>query len=383
MPRIVAEIQTGGEKVTATVRPSPMTDAERQVMRDCIEKNGGFSQGGGGGTPSPGEGPGPGRGNNAAFDKCMPERFKQYEASVTTPLRTIQQVVNPPSTDITNRSYTAAGIDPSNSQVGLVTETQLTAGRWLASGAPNEVLVNVAYATKNSLAVGSTVAINGTDYSVVGLVNPTLTGNTADLYFPLTTLQTLSGKEGRVTQVLVKASSAASVDKVAAEIEKILPGAEVVTTKTLAEQVTGSLADAQKLASRFGGAVGAIVLGAAFVIAVLLTLSSVAKRVREIGTLRAIGWGKGRVVRQILVETLGIGVLGGAMGVALGFAAAFAVGVFSPELTATTTGVPGFAGSSVSPLFGQATQATAQTSTLALKAPVHLATLGIGVGLAI
>ena len=53
--------------------------------------------------------------------------------------------------------------------------------------------------------VTDTFPINGTDYEVVGTVSPTLTGNTADLYFPLASLQQLASKTGRVTQVLVKA----------------------------------------------------------------------------------------------------------------------------------------------------------------------------------
>ena len=83
-----------------------------------------------------------------------------------------------------------------------------------------------------------------------------------------------------------------------------------------------------------------IVLAAAFIIAILLTLSSVAKRVREIGTLRAIGWSKSRVVRQVLAETVGIGVFGGVVGIGVGYAAALAVGAFSPALTARCKIVP-------------------------------------------
>jgi len=380
VPQIVAEIKTGGEKVTTTVRPAAMTAAEENAFRSCVEKNGGFQQP----APAPGSGPGRGtvRAGGGAFDKCLPQRFREFEASVLTPLRTIQQVVNPPSTDITNTSYTAAGIDPAQPGTGLVTQSQLTSGTWLSSTASNQVLASVAYANKNSLKVGSALAINGTTYTVVGLVNPTLTGSTADLYFPLATLQKLAGKDGRVTQVLVKAKDAASVDRVAAEIRKLLPGAEVVTTKTLAAQVTGSLTDAKNLATRLGGALGVIVLASAFAIAMLLTLSSIAKRVREIGTLRAIGWSKGRVVRQVLAETIAISLLGGVIGVALGFAAAAAVGTFSPPLTASTTGVPGLGGSTLSELFGQATQAT-KTTTLSLTAPVHASTLALGVVFAV
>jgi ABC-type antimicrobial peptide transport system permease subunit len=377
VPEIVAEIQTGGERITTTVRPAPMTEAEQEAFRACLEKSGVTP-----GPPGPGGG-GARRGNNSAFEKCLPQRFREFQASVITPLRTIQQAVNPPSTDIKTTSYTAAGIDPSSPGAGLITTEQLVSGRWIAKGAAAQVLAASAYASKNDLKVGSKITINGKSFTVVGLVNPTLTGNTADLYFPLSALQELASKQGRITQVLVKVENSDDVEAVAERIKEALPGAQVVTTQSLADQVTGSLKDARNLASRLGGALGVIVLGAAFVIAVLLTLSSIAKRVREIGTLRAIGWSKARVVRQVLAETIGIGLLGGILGIVIGFGAAWAVGAFSPELTATSVGVPGFTGSSVSGLFGQSTEAATTTSRIALSAPVHVATLLLGVGFAV
>lgn len=380
VPRIVASITTGGEELTSTSTPDPPTAKEREAIFACLQKQG-FDGGRPRPTPSPGDGDDGGRGT--AFLSCMPERFQSFTSRVLVPTQTIRQVVDPPSTDITARSYTAAGIDPSNPKAGLVTTEQLTSGRWLTPGSSDEVLVNVAYANKSTLKVGDAIPINGTTYSIVGLVNPTLTGSTADLYFPLSTLQSLAGKVGRVTQVLVKATDASKVDAVAAAIKAALPGAEVVTTKSLADQVTGSLADAQKVASRLGGALGVIVLAAAFTIAVLLTLASIAKRVREIGTLRAIGWSKGRVVRQILGETIGIGALGGILGIAVGIGVAVSVGVFSPTLQATTTGVPGFGSSQLSGLFGAGAQSVRQTSTLSLSAPVRPMTLVLGVAFAI
>lgn len=386
IPQIVAEIQTGGETVTQTVRPEPMTAAERQAFQTCLQSKGvTIGQGGQGGqgtpgqTPPAGGGDGGGRGGgNPAFDDCLPQRFREFRAQFTTPLQTIRQIVNPPTTNINNQSYTAAAVDPATPTAGLVTKEQLTDGAWLAQDATDQVLVNVAYANAKSLKVGSTLPINGTDYKIVGLVRPTLTGSTADVYFPLATLQKLAGKEGRVTQVLVKADSATSVPAVAAAIKKLLPGAEVITTKELASQVTGSLSDARNLANRLGGALAVIVLTSAFAIAVLLTLSSIGKRVREIGTLRAIGWSKARVVRQLLGETVGIGLLGGLLGIGVGVAVAAAIGHFSPTLSATSSGVPGLAGSSLSGFFGQATSALT-TTKVALHAPLHPTTLLLGV----
>ena len=389
VPEIVASIQTGGQTFEQTTRPAPMTEKERLAFQACLTKAGvdtgpPANQPTPGPTPAPGPGQGTGLGrgqaSNPAFEQCLPARFRELRVRFTTPLQTIRQVIDPPSTDITTTSYTAAGIDPAHPESGLVTQSQLTEGRWPTAG--SQVLLNVAYANTKSLKVGSTLPINGTTYTVVGLVSPTLTGSTADVYFTLATLQKLAGKDGRVTQVLVKVGKAEDVDAVAAAIKTQLPGAEVITTKALADQVTGSLADAQELTRNLGGALAVIVLVAAFVIAVLLTLSSIGKRVREIGTLRAIGWSKARVVRQLLGETMGIGLLGGLLGLGVGVAVAAAVGMFGPTLDATSSGIPGMASSSLATFFGQAT-AAAQTTQVEMTAPLHLTTLLAGVGFAL
>jgi ABC-type antimicrobial peptide transport system permease subunit len=391
VPQIVANLQTGGQTFEQTVRPEPMTDDERTAFQACLAAKGVTIQPGGGGqqTGPPADGGGGGvvrggPGGNPAFDECLPQRFREFRATFTTPLQTIQQAVDPPQTDITSESYTAAGVDPAHVDQGLVTEEQLTEGRWLGTGddAKDEVLLNVAYANTKKLKVGDTLPINGTDHTVVGLVRPTLTGSTADVYFPLATLQELAGKQDRVTSVLVKATDADKVDDVAAAIKKALPGAEVVTTAALADQVTGSLADAKSLAGRLGGVLAGIVLVAAFAIAALLTLGSVAKRTRELGTLRAIGWSKGRVVRQVLGETLAIGLLGGLLGIGIGVLVAAAVPHVAPSLSATTTGIPGLAGSSLSGFFGQATSA-ASTTAVTMRAPLSFATLAVGVAFAL
>jgi putative ABC transport system permease protein len=294
----------------------------------------------------------------------------------------LRQLLNPPKTDIKSTTYTAAGIDPTHPNQGVVTNAQLVSGKFLTPGATDDVLLNVAYANTTKLKVGSTLSINGATYNVVGLVNPTLTGQTADVYYPLATMQKLSSESARVNMVLVSADSASDVDKVAKEIQQALPGAQVVTTKALADQVTGSLSDAKTIADRFGGALAVIVLAAAFAIAVLLTLSAVAKRVREIGTLRAIGWRKGKVVRQILLETTGIGVLGAAIGIGLAVLASVLVGALSPTLATKQPVVPGQS-SSLSNLIPGLPSASNGTTHVPLSVPLHPETLLIGLGVAL
>ena len=391
VPTIVAQLKTGGQTITQTQRPAPLSASERQAFQACAARNGAAprasrspgSGGGGGGFGGGGGGFGGGGFGGGAIEQCLPARFREFRAQFTVPLQTIRQVLDPPQTDITSTTYTAAGVDPAHPDEGPVTAAQLVKGAFLTPNSSTDVLVNVAYANSHQLTVGSSVPINGTSYHVVGLVNPTLSGNTADLYFPLATMQKLASQSQRVNMVLVRADNAKDVAAVAKEVQTVLPGAQVVTTKALADQVSGSLSDAKKITDRFGGALVAIVLCAAFAIAVLLTLGAVAKRVREIGTLRAIGWGRGRVVGQLLAETTGIGVIGAALGVGLGALIAVAVEHWAPALTANKPTVPGQASSTLSRFLGLGGTTGGGTTHVPLNVALHPTTLLIGVALAL
>jgi ABC-type antimicrobial peptide transport system permease subunit len=55
-------------------------------------------------------------------------------------------------------------------------------------------------------------------------------------------------------------------------------------------------------------------------------LMSVFERTREIGLLRALGWRQGRVLRMILMESLGLSLMGGVLGSALGIGTVWVFG---------------------------------------------------------
>ncbi|MHB8508108.1 MAG: ABC transporter permease, partial [Candidatus Dormibacteria bacterium] len=390
VPRQTASFTTGGQTITSVQAQAPLTDAEQAAVQTCIQQNGGFTRPSPQPRPSPGASPPPpgpgdggpgGFGRNGVLQKCLPSRIQQYITQVVVPTQTINRIINPPSTDTKTRTYTVAAVDPANQRSGLITAAQVTSGSWFSSNSATEVLVNTAYASTNSIKAGQTLTLNGTAYTVRGLVAPTLTGNVSDIYFDLKTLQALSTNTSRVNEILVKVAHSSDVDAVAAAIKDRLPGAQVLTAKSLANQVTGSLANAQALAASLGGAMAAIILLAAFLIAALLTTSSVAKRVREIGTLRAIGWRKARVVRQVIAETLAIGVIGAVIGVAVGFGVAEAVNLFGPTLTSTTSGLS-IGASTAGSLFHQSTSAST-SHAIRLEAIITPATVLLGVACAL
>lgn len=399
VPEIVAEIQTGGEEIDVNQQITPPTAEEQAAIQTCLAEKGVTitppSAGGGtGGTatrpesPAVGEGPRAG-GPPGAFGECLPERFRQFRARVTTPQRTLRQVLDPPQTDITSEPYTIAGVDlapaipgPSpeaTSGLGLLTAAQISDGSFFSgTGDAREVVLAEAYAGRKNLKVGSTFDLNGETYSVVGLARPPLGGQTADVYLPLADLQRLSSRADRANVLLVRATSAADVADLTKRIEEAFPGAKVTNAKDLADQVSGSLVDAAGLADRLGNVLAIVVLAAAFLVAALLTLASVAKRVRELGTLKAIGWSQRMVVRQVVGESVVQGVLGGLLGAGLGVGAAALAASLSPTLQASApAGGP-------SSLFGLG-QVAASTvgQTVPLEAPVDPALLAFAVGLAV
>src|SRR5207248_8261465 len=141
--------------------------------------------------------------------------------------------------------------------------------------------------------------------------------------------------KNEVNTVYVTAASAADIGAVQKEIQHLLPQATVTSSSDLASEITGSAASAAKLAGALGKWLAVLVLIAAFAVASLLTMAAVARRVPEFGTLKALGWRSGRIVSQVLGESVGTGILGGALGVGLGFAGVAIIDKIAPKLSAT------------------------------------------------
>jgi ABC-type antimicrobial peptide transport system permease subunit len=378
VPKIVASIKTGGQtyKIQRNLpRPSA---SEFQAMQACMQKlNPQGSTGGTGGFGGRSNGGGGFRANRGAFQKCLPKSLQKFRTNFTTPQQTLKQVLDPPQTNIKTTAYTIGGVDQTHPTMGVVTTAQVTKGRFLAPAGGKEALVSGAYAAKNSLKVGSKLDLNGTSFTIVGIVSPPLGGQSADVYLPLAQLQTLASQKGLANVVLVRAANSASVSQVQKAIEAALPQAQVASSKDVADKISGSLVSASNLSHSLGIALSIVAAVAAFLIAALLALSSVGKRVRELGTLKALGWTQRMVVRQIAGESLATGVLGGIAGLVLGVIVALAIDAFGPTLSASSTSGGGT-------LLGLGTGAArTATSSVSLSAPIGATVLAIGFGLAL
>jgi len=387
VPKIVATLKTQAKTFQITRNIPRPTAAEFQKMQACLAKlgvsggngGGGFGFGGGGAGGGNGNSLGGGTGqrpNRAAFAKCLPASLQRFRTRFTAPSQTLRQVLDPPQTNITTTAYTIGGVDQTQPTMGVVTTAQVTKGRYLAAAGGHEALVATSYAAKHSLEVGSKLNLNGTAFTVVGLVSPPLGGQSADVYLPLTQLQTLASQKGLANVVLVRASSSGDVSRVKQEIQTAFPQAQVATSKDVADTISGSLVDASNLSHDLGLALSIVAAVAAFLLAALMALSSVGKRVRELGTLKALGWTQRMVVRQVAGESLTQSLLGGIFGIVLGVLVALAVDAFGPSLTASSTTGGNLLG------LGASTARTA-SQTVSLTAPVGISVLALGLALAL
>ena len=272
---------------------------------------------------------------------------------VLTELKTTIPADNapPPSSFQPPVQVSVTGVDPGHGGLGPLATARLVSGRAFEAGqADADVTVaDSAYAAAHGLKVGSAVTIAGTRFTVIGIVRQAPGSNEPQLYIPMARAQALSKLGGKVNIIYVQAASAADVGTVTGEISRLLPSATVTNSASLASGVTGSLKTTAQLARSLGTWLAVLALLAAVAIASLLTLAAVARRVREFGTLKALGWRSGRITAQVMGESIAMGIAGAAAGVALGLGGALAASAAAPKLTAivqtTDAGQGGFGGS--------------------------------------
>ena len=395
VPKISTQITTGGQQINVRGQVPQATAADLAKMASCLakqEKSSSSSttttttpsQPSQGGSLTGGQG-GPGQfGGSSAMRKCMPASMRRFSRTITTQRKTTNKQVKTPKTNIKTSTYTIGGVDTSRTDMGLITATQVTKGRFLSNKNAREALVANSYASSHKLKLGSTLSSKKTTFRGVGLVQAPLGGQSADVYIPLTQLQTISSQKNQINVVLVRADKSSAVGAVQKKIEKTFPSAQVASAKDEADQISGSLVTASDLAKSLGLALSIIVIAMAIMLAALLTLSSVAKRVREIGTLRALGWTRRLVIRQIAGESLVQGVIGGVIGVVIGIAGTALINSFNLSLSASSTvGSTTTSAARSGPVNAAQTAAQTTTHQVALHAPLVGSIILIGFALAI
>lgn len=284
-------------------------------------------------------------------------------------------------------TVSVTGVDETAGELGPIKADQLSDGAFFTAGAADQAIISAAYAKQEDLAVGDEVSLKDGEFKVVGIVSAPLGGSASDVYIKLAQLQKLAEMDDRVNAFYVRATDTSQVAGVAGEIEKQITSASVTTSQSLAERVGGSVVDARKLADKLGFALVIAALVSSVLVAILLTLSAVSKRTRELGTLKAIGWSRGRVVRQVGGESLAQGALGAVIGVTIGALGALAVSAAGLTMKASVAQAPEAAGGpfggSEGPFSSAADAIVSGSQSVSVSAPLDAQLILLAVILAV
>jgi putative ABC transport system permease protein len=235
-----------------------------------------------------------------------------------------------------NTSTSITGTTPDYATIKSVT---VTSGRYITqedvdSNARVAVLgptvVTNLFGDANADVIGKVIKINNVPFQVIGVT--TATGSTGfqssdDMITgPISTVQArLIGKKS-VRSILVSASSAdlmqTAQDEITAALHKahkIQPGkTDDFTVQNQADTLATMTGITQTLTMLLGGIAGiSLLVGGIGIMNIMLV--SVTERTREIGIRKAIGAKSMDILLQFLIEAVVLSVLGGGIGIALGY----------------------------------------------------------------
>jgi len=191
-------------------------------------------------------------------------------------------------------------------------------------------------------AVGQTIRLNGQPYRVIGVLaskGGTGFGNQDDrVLVPLTTAQTrltgprFFGGSNSVSLINVQVASADQVDQAIEEISAILrerhnvvEGDEDFSIQSQEDILAASTQISDTLTLFLGGiAAISLVVGGIGIMNIMLV--SVTERTREIGIRKAVGARRRDILMQFLLESATLSLIGGVIGIVLGWVASQLIG---------------------------------------------------------
>jgi putative ABC transport system permease protein len=270
------------------------------------------------------------------------------------------------------------GFDTATENPTLMGDAQMNVveGRYFTTeeGDADVMVVGEALADKNSLAIGSTVDIDGTSIEVVGIYDSGQVFGNNMLVMPIGTVERVFDLEG-VTSVTVIVDDVNSVDTVVSSIRGIFGenNADVTSTASMYERINESVASASGT-SRMAMIVALIVAAVVILFSVILM---VRQRVKEIGILKAIGASNRQIELQLGGEALAMSIMAAVIGALITYPLAQKVANLLVPSSGAGFGFPGGGG-----LFGGGVARIAGIN-VAVSPEVFLYALGISIALAV
>lgn len=176
------------------------------------------------------------------------------------------------------------------------------------------ILLGSAAAEIMNKKTGDSLRLTGSIYRIVGIYQTGDAFEDSGALLSLEDAQVLLGKPRQVNVFYIRLKDPSLKDRFSTRIER--------QYADLSLSGIQEFADDQYLVDVIDGyvwAIGGLAILIGGVGMMNSQLMSVLERTREIGVLRALGWSKRRVLWMIMLETVSVSIIGGVLGVALGY----------------------------------------------------------------
>ncbi|MFO7633490.1 MAG: FtsX-like permease family protein [Caldilinea sp.] len=204
--------------------------------------------------------------------------------------------------------FLIAGLDPNSP---AIRHYKLVEGRYVQR--PNEIVIGKIAADVYKVGVGSTMDLNGNRYRIVGITSTGVAYEDGGGMVALREAQRIMGRPRAVSFIFVDVADPSTAERVVETINTRFPEARASISSEFAQSTNdmqtsmGMLNAIRMLALFIGGIVVANTM-----------IMSIFERTREIGTLRAVGWRRRRILGQVLLESLFLCLVSAVFGSVLG-----------------------------------------------------------------
>lgn len=219
----------------------------------------------------------------------------------------------------------------------------------LPQAGENEILMGFALARDMNLGLGdkvtllSTTATRGSNaftFTIVGIAGFPVAGmNATSLWAPIDRVQKFLGMDGMTQEILVLLEEGANEKQTALQIKSDIQSKLNIETDTRSWTELNALYGMIKIAkiAYYFIAMFFFVLGSTVIINT--TMMVIFERMREIGTLSALGMQGSELTRLFLLEGFYISMIGSAFGVIIGFIATYYMGKIGLDFTEAFSGM--------------------------------------------
>ena len=216
----------------------------------------------------------------------------------------VPSVDNPEGSNITVRGITPVGLQ-------MRENIKLLSGRWFEYG-KREVVVGKSIAARfPATRLGEKLAFGKGDWEVVGVMDAGKSANNSEIFTDVNLAAADFGRTEGFSSILVRATDPVTV----AALVNDLNNDQRLTVSARTEMAYYELQTRSGLLIEFLGIFISVIMAIGSGFAAANTMyAAVARRSREIGTLRVLGFSRGSILLSFLGESLLLSFLGGVLG---------------------------------------------------------------------